>query len=558
MSAVLGLSGYFHDSAAALVIDGQLVAAAQEERFSRRKNDASFPIRATRWCLESAGLSLGDLTTVVWHEKPLLKLERVLLTSLRTWPRSSTTFRRSMVSMFGDKLWVKSHIVEQLGVDSSIVRFSDHHASHAAAAYLCGPFEDAAVLCLDGVGEWATTSRWKASDGALEPLGEQHFPHSLGLLYSVFTAFLGFRVNEGEYKVMGLAAFGEPRFGEEIAKVFRLHDDGSFELDMDYFCFHREPDRSYTSKLEELFGPPRAPGAPLEQVHKDIAASIQRACEETMLKLAARLHQETGASSLCLAGGVALNSVGIGRLLRESPFDDVFVQPAAGDAGSAVGAALLAAGAPRTAIARPGWGQSIDADSAGAYLRDGGIAHTDHGDGIAAEVARRLSEGQVVGWMQGAFELGPRALGHRSILCDPRKPEDKDRLNNKVKFREPFRPFAPSVLAEASPDLFELPSGGAWTRRFMTSCAPVKSDDIAAATHVDGTARLQEVHADTQPLYAELLREFGERTGVPCLVNTSFNLAGEPIVNTPADGYGTFLRCGMDALAIGPYLVTRD
>ena len=559
MSAVLGLSGYFHDSAAALVVDGQLVAAAQEERFSRRKNDASFPLRSARWCLEEAGLTPGDLTAVVWHEKPLLKLERVLMTSLRTWPRSAGTFRRSMTSMFGDKLWVKSHVVQQLGIEPGVVQFSDHHASHAASAWLCSPFDEAAVLCLDGVGEWATTSRWKAGADGLVPLGEQHFPHSLGLLYSVFTAWLGFRVNEGEYKVMGLAAFGEPKYRDKIDRVFKLHDDGSFELDMDYFCFHREPDRAFTEKFEELFGPARQPRTPLEQVHKDVAASIQQVCEDTMLALARRLHQETGLSKLCMAGGVALNSVGIGRILREGPFEDVFVQPAAGDAGSSLGAALRGAGARRQTLEKPGWGRGIDPDSTGQYLQDGGIKHTDHGlDGIAKAVAERLADGQVVGWMQGRFELGPRALGHRSILCDPRKPEDKDRLNNKVKFREPFRPFAPSVLASASPDLFDLPAGGAHTRRFMTSCAPVKSDAIAAATHVDGTARLQEVHPESQPLYAELLSEFGKLSGVPCVVNTSFNLAGEPIVNTPADGYGTFLRCGMDALAIGPYLVTRD
>jgi len=557
MSAVLGLSGYFHDSAAALVVDGQLVAAAQEERFSRRKNDANFPLRSARFCLQQAGLEVGDLTSVVWHEKPLLKLERVLLTSLRTWPRSATTFRRAMVSMFGDKLWVKGHIVEHLGVDPGVVQFSDHHASHAASAYLCSPFEEAAVLCVDGVGEWATTTRWRAGPEGLKHLGEQHFPHSLGLLYSVFTAYLGFRVNEGEYKVMGLAAFGEPSYREQVDKVFRLHDDGTFELDMDYFCFHREPDRSFTQAFEDLLGPARAPRGPMEQRHKDIAASVQQVCEETLLLLAKRLHADTGLSKLCLAGGVALNSVGVGRILREGPFDDVFVQPAAGDAGSAVGAALLAADAPRQPLTRPGWGAPIDLDRTRAYLRDGGIEHTDQGDDIHEAVAERLAAGEVVGWMQGRFELGPRALGHRSILCDPRKPEDKDRLNNKVKFREPFRPFAPSVLASASADLFELPSGGGWTRRFMTSTVPVKGDPIPAATHVDGTARLQEVHADVQPRYAALLEAFGRRTGVPCVVNTSFNLAGEPIVNTPADGYGTFLRCGMDALAIGPFLVTR-
>ncbi|MCB9745880.1 MAG: carbamoyl transferase [Alphaproteobacteria bacterium] len=552
----LGLSAYFHDAAAALVGEEGLIAFAQEERFSRRKNDPGMPLRAATFCLRQAGLSVHDLDAVVWYEKPLLKFERVLLTSLRTFPRSATTFRRAMVSMVGDKLWVRNHLVDRLGVPAEKVRFAAHHESHAASAFLCSPFEEAAVLTVDGVGEWASTTTWDATAAGLKPLQEVHFPHSLGLLYSVFTAFLGFRVNEGEYKVMGLAAFGEPKYREQVETVLRRQADASFELDMDHFCFHREPDRSWTPAFEALFGPPRSPEGPMEQRHKDLAASVQVVLEECLLALCEKLHADTGRRYLCLAGGVALNSVAIGRILREGPFDDVFVQPAAGDAGGAVGAALLGAGSPRSRLKHAAWGQDVDPARARRFFDDGGIKYSEPED-ICEAVAERLVEGQVVGWMQGRFELGPRALGQRSILADPREAEAKDRLNNKVKFREPFRPFAPSVLASTSPELFELGPNGAETRRFMTSVVPVKSDKIPAAVHVDQTARPQEVYPEDQPVYGRLLEAFGRRSGVACVLNTSFNLAGEPIVATVGDAYATFLRSDIDALAVGPFLVSR-
>ena len=557
MGAVLGLSAWFHDAAAALVVDGQLVAFAQEERFSRRKNDPALPVRSLAYCLAEAGLSIGDLDAVVWHEKPLLKFERVLLTSLRTFPRGLTTFRRAMVSMVGDKLWVKARLVDRLGLDPKRVCFAGHHQSHAAAAWRCSAFDEAAVLCVDGVGEWATTTTWHAKGGALTPLSEIHFPHSLGLLYSVFTAFLGFRVNEGEYKVMGLAAFGEPTFEAEVRKVLRLADDGSFTLDLDHFQFHRDPDKSWTPAFEALFGAPRAPGAPLEQRHKNLAASIQAVLETVLLDLARRLHEQTGADHLCLGGGVALNSVAVGRILAEGPFADVFVMPAAGDAGSALGAALLGAGLPPVPLRTAAWGQDLDPDGVRAFLDGGGISYTEPAD-IAVAAAERIAAGQVVGWMQGRFELGPRALGQRSILADPQNPDAKDHLNQRIKFREPFRPFAPSVLAEASPDLFVLPEGGADSRRFMTSTVPARDQRLASALHIDGTARVQEVHREDQPLYAHLLEEVAARTGLPAVVNTSFNLAGEPMVASAADGYATFLRSEMDAVALGPFLLSRS
>lgn len=556
MSAHLGLSAYFHDAAAALVVDGKLVAFAQEERFSRKKQDSGMPVLAARFCLERAGLTVQDLDSVVWHEKPLMKFERVLFTSLRTFPRSVAAFRRAMVSMMGDKLWVRNHLVGAFGVDPGRVRFSAHHASHASSAFHCSPFERAAVLTVDGVGEWATTTTWTGGPEGLKPLQELRFPHSLGLLYSVFTAFLGFRVNEGEYKVMGLAAFGEPVYADKVRKVFKQSEDGSFELDLDYFRFHSTPDRGWSPRFEELFGPAREPRGPLEQVHKDIAASIQWVLEEAVLALVRRLHQDTGEDFLCLAGGVALNSVAVGRVIAEGPFQDVFVQPAAGDAGGALGAALLAAGGPRVPLISAAWGADLDPGQVRGWLEQQGARFSEPED-IASATAERLVSGQVVGWMQGRFELGPRALGQRSILADPREFEAKDRLNRKVKFREPFRPFAPSVLAEFSGELFDLPPAGAWTRRFMTSVVPARDQRVPAALHVDNTARVQEVHADATPLYARLLGEVGARSGIPCVVNTSFNLAGEPMVNSVADGFATFVRSDIDALAVGPFLVER-
>jgi len=562
---VLGLSGHFHDAAAALVVDGALVAAAQEERFTRRKHDASLPLRAAGFCLRQAGLKAADLDAVVWYEKPLRKLERVLLTSLRSWPRGARAFRRAVRSMLGDKLWVRAEVAGALGVDPDRVLFAAHHHSHAASAFYCSPFPEAAVLCVDGVGEWTTTSLWRGGPEGLTGLAELSFPHSIGLLYSVFTAFLGFEVNEGEYKVMGLSAFGEPRYRAELDRLVHRGTDGSFELEMDYFAFHRDPDRAWSPALEALFGPPRPPGGAMEQRHRDLAASVQQLTEELLLDLCRALHARTGSRHLCLAGGVALNAVANGRILREGPFDDIYVQPAAGDAGGAVGAALLPE--PRAnPLRHAALGEDLEPGEIRRFLDDCGIPYREHeGDGIADAVAVELARGRVVGWMQGRFELGPRALGHRSILADPRDPAMKDRLNQRVKHREPFRPFAPSVLAERSSALFSLPaprvvgdpSPGAWTRRFMTSTVPARDQRAAAALHVDGSARVQEVHAEDQPLYARMIARFGEETGLPCVLNTSFNLAGEPIVRTVAEGWNTLTRGGLDALAVGPFLVSR-
>ena len=557
---VLGLSGHFHDAAAALVVDGRMVAAAQEERFSRRKHDASMPVRSAAFCLRQGGMVAADLDAIVWHEKPLLKFERILQTSLRTWPAGLRAFRRAMISMVGDKLWVKDHLAKEFGVPESKILFSGHHTSHAASAFYCSPFSEAAVLCVDGVGEWATTSTWKASrSGGLVPMEEIHFPHSLGLLYSVFTAFLGFEVNDGECKIMGLAGYGKPRFMEELRKVVKVGSDGAFELVMDHFCFHVHPDRSWNPSFEAIFGAPRAVGAPMEDRHRDLAATIQLFTEEQMLGLARRIHASTGAKHLCLAGGVALNAVAVGRIEREGPFEKVFVQPAAGDAGAALGGALFVGGGEHAAMTGSGWGEGIDVDAARSFFTDGGVQFTElDEDKLVEAVAGRLDAGEVVGWMQGRFEWGPRALGHRSILADGRLPDVRERLNTRVKFREPFRPFAPSVLPEDAASLFDLHPAGEFTRPFMTTVVPAKDDRVPSAVHVDHTARIQVVDPAAEPLYTKLLLKFKERSGLGCVVNTSFNLAGEPIVNTPADGWATFARCGMDALAVGPFLVTRS
>lgn len=553
---VLGLSGHYHDAAAALVVDGRLRAFAQEERFSRIKQDPATPVRAARWCLAEAGLSPADLDLVVWHEKPLLKLERVLLSVLDGWPRTGPLFRDAMVSLLGNKLWVRAHLVDALGIPPGRVHFSAHHASHAAAAFLASPFDEAAVLCIDGVGEHATTSLWRGRGGALEPLGEIHFPHSVGLLYSTFTAFLGFEVNEGEYKVMGLAPFGQPRYRAEVERLVRVSADGSFELDLDHFAFPHAPDRSWSPRFEAVFGPPRDPRAPLEERHRDLAASLQAVTEDLVLGLARHAHARTGCDALCLAGGVALNAVANGRLAREGPFARLFVQPAAGDAGTALGAALYAAGA-HDPLRHVAWGPGIDVDATRRFLDDAGIPWTDVGDRLCDVVADRLAAGQVLGWMQGRFELGPRALGQRSILADPRDAAARERVNARIKFREAFRPFAPSVLAEAAPDLFELPSAAADLTPFMICTVRARDGRVPATVHVDGTARVQTVDRAVLPVYGELLAAVGRRTGVPCVLNTSFNLAGEPIVGDVADGWATLVRSGLDAVVVGPCLVER-
>ncbi|MDA0746763.1 MAG: carbamoyltransferase [bacterium] len=589
---ILGISCYYHDAAAALLCDGELIAAAEEERFSRKKHDFGFPALAIDFCLSEGGISAQDLDYVVFYEKPFEKFERILTTALQTYPKSWKVFRESMITWLVDKLWVRHHIQQELGVPKDKVLFTQHHLAHAASAFLVSPFEEAAVLTVDGVGEWATATYGVGKGTDLRLFKEIRFPHSLGLLYSAFTAFLGFEVNEGEYKVMGMAPYGEPKYVDKVWKVIQQYEDGSFSLDMDYFCFHHSTSRTYNRKFEDLFGEPRPPeidfftdstGYPdyfgdkpdnydelcrMNQHYADIAASIQRVTEDVLVKMAQCIRAETGLDALCIAGGVGLNSVANTRILKESGFQRIYIQPAAGDGGGALGAALhvyhTMLGQPRKLVMKHAyWGKAYGDDEVESFLKREGIAHKKalNERDLLDQTVGALTSGKVIGWYQGRFEWGPRALGNRSILADPRRAEMKDVVNTKIKFREPYRPFAPSVLAERAEEFFELPDATEHdAARFMLLVTPVrpeKHDVIPAITHVDGTGRLQTVFEETNPLYYRLIRSFGEATGVPVLLNTSFNLRGEPVVTTPENAYSTFKRSEMDLLVMGNYLVSK-
>ncbi|HVI73466.1 MAG TPA: carbamoyltransferase N-terminal domain-containing protein [Anaeromyxobacteraceae bacterium] len=575
---ILGISAHYHDSAAALVVDGVPVCALQEERLSRRKNDASFPLAAIEWCLDEAGVEPAELDAVVFYEKPMLKLERILVSTLRAFPRSWRSFPRAMKNTLGEKAWVKGIIASRLGVPGRKILFTEHHQSHAAAAFLTAPTREAAILTADGVGEWATLTLGrglKRDDGAcsIELLRELRFPHSLGMFYSTFTAFLGFEVNEGEYKVMGLAAYGKPRFEEQVRALLRRTDDGAFALDLDYFDFHASARRAWSPRFVEVFGPPRAPHEPIDPATPegarwaDLAASVQRVLEEVLVGLARALQRETGLEDLCLGGGVALNGCANARILRESGFGRVFVPFAPGDAGCALGAALYA---DRIHFGRPdqpvpdhaAWGCAVEPEAlARLAVEDGLLLERPQDERALLEVvAGELAAGRIVGWMDGRCEFGPRALGNRSILAAPDQAATRDRLNREVKYREEFRPFAPAVPQEVADRYFELPPGGVRLCRFMSGVFPVRPEwraRLAAVTHVDGTARVQAVDPEASPRFHALLRAFGARTGIPVLLNTSFNLAGEPIVTTAAEGYSTFRRSGMDLLAAGRCLVRK-
>jgi carbamoyltransferase len=578
---ILGISAHYHDSAAALVVDGVPVAAVQEERLSRRKNDAAFPVAAIEWCLEEGGVEPADLDAVVFYEKPMLKFERILTMALREWPRTFATFPGAMKTSLGDKLWVKGVIRSWLGVPGDKVLFCEHHQSHAAAAFLTAPTREAAILTADGVGEWATLTvgrgrRGEGTDGGkatLEILREVRFPHSLGMLYSSFTAFLGFEVNGGEYKVMGLAAYGEPRYADDVRKIVRRTTDGAFRLDMRFFEYHLSAKTSYGRAFVDTFGAPRAPWDPIDPTagegrrYADIAASVQVVLEEIMVDVARALRQESRLPDLCLGGGVALNGVSNARILRESGFERVFVPSAPGDAGCALGAALFADrvhfGNPDRAVPdHPYWGPRLDPTELGRLAREDGLRHREYpsSEALIDQVATDLHEGKIVAWMDGRSEFGPRALGNRSILSAPHTAAQRDRLNRSIKFREEFRPFAPAVLAEHASRYFDLPPGGARMGRFMSGVFRVKHeyrDKLGAVTHVDGTARVQTVDRDMAPRLHALLEAYGRISGVPVLLNTSLNLAGEPIVNRVVEGYSTFRRSGIDRLVAGRTIVER-
>jgi len=608
---ILGISAYYHDSAAALVIDGEVVGAAQEERFSRKKHDARFPAQAARYCLESQGLGLSDLHAVIYYEKPLLTFERLLETYLGAAPRGGRSFVAAMQVWLKDKLFLKTELSKALkalaadlsngsrssaghetGADLPELLFSEHHLSHAGAAFYPSPFERAAVLCMDGVGEWATTSAWLGDGHQLSPLWEINFPHSLGLLYSAFTAYCGFKVNSGEYKLMGLAPYGEPKYTQVIKEhLIDIKEDGTFRLDLSFFKYHRGF-RMTSRKFHKLFGrPPRKGETELSQFHMDLAASIQVVTEEIVLKLARSLKAETGATHLCLAGGVALNCVANGKLLREGIFDDIWIQPASGDAGSALGAALVAwhqhHGQQRTLPAGAAGGDGMKGTYLGPRFSNAEIrSYLEQikapfqildDQALFERLAELLDQGKVIGWFNGPMEFGPRALGARSIIGDPRNRDMQSVMNLKIKYRESFRPFAPSVLEEAVGEQFDLNARSP----YMLLVAPVREElrqamspeqqhlfgieklkvprsSIPAVTHVDYSARVQTVSEATNPRYANLIRAFQRRTGCPSVVNTSFNVRGEPIVCTPQDAYRCFMRTEMDVLVLENQLLLKE
>jgi carbamoyltransferase len=592
---ILGLSGYYHDSAAALLRDGVIVAAAQEERFSRRKHDARFPLNALRYCLDEAGISLAQVDHVAFYDKPFLKFERLLETYLAFAPRGFTSFRMAMPLWLREKLFQKDLLARELktlepGVDwLERLLFSEHHLSHAASAFFASPFDEARVLTMDGVGEWASTSAAIGRGSSLEIFQEIHFPHSLGLLYSAFTYYLGFKVNSGEYKVMGLAPYGEPKYAQTILDhLIDLKPDGSYHLDQRYFDYCTGL-RMTSAAFDDLFGaPPRQPEDPLTQRHMDLAASVQAVTEEAVLRMTRALRAQTGMKNLCLAGGVALNCVANGKVLRDGAFEHVWVQPAAGDAGGALGAALaahhLTLDQPR---ARSDGRDSMRGSYLGPVFAQADIeqrltaagAHFEVLDeaGLTDTTAGLLASEHVVGWFQGRMEFGPRALGGRSILGDPRSPRMQSVLNLKIKYRESFRPFAPSVLREHVADWFELDDDSPYmlmvadiaaSRRLEPSDTDstlfgidklkVPRSMIPAVTHVDYSARIQTVHADTNPRYHALISSFHEKTGCPVMINTSFNVRGEPIVCTPEDAFRCFMGTGMDALVIGNCLLLKE
>jgi carbamoyltransferase len=573
---ILGVSAHYHDAAAALLIDGMPVASVQEERLSRRKNDAAFPLAAIDWCLEQAGIEAEALDAVIFYERPMLKFDRILMCALRAFPRSRRSYQHAMKNALSEKLWVRGIIASHLGVKRKKILFTEHHRSHAAAAFLTAPVREAAILTADGVGEWAALTvgrgRRSATGSAITLLREIRFPHSLGMLYSTFTAWLGFTVNEGEYKVMGLASYGRPTMADEVRKLVRRTADGAFRLDMEYFDFHTSATRSFSDKFVALFGPPRDPFDPIDlataegQRFADCAASIQLVLEDILVDIARALQRETGLRDLCLGGGVALNGVANRRILNEAGFERIFVPPAPGDAGCALGAALYADrihfGNPdRDFPDHPFWGPTVE-DGALARLAaedDQPAAELEEPD-LIERVAQDLAEERIVGWMDGALELGPRALGHRSILAAPHSAGMRDRLNRDIKRREEFRPFAPVVPIEEAERYFEMPSGARRLARFMSGVFPVRPEwreKLAAVTHVDGTARVQTLERGMAPRLYALLEAYGRRSGIPVLLNTSFNLAGEPIVNRAVEGYLTFRRSGIDVLVAGRTRVTK-
>jgi carbamoyltransferase len=559
---ILGLSAFYHDSAAAFLIDGQIKAASAEERFSRKKHDNGFPLLASEFCLASSGKTVYDIEAIAFYDKPLLKFERVLFTHFKYFPRSLKAFLAFMPKWVGQNLTVPIHIQKNLDVDCPIY-FVNHHESHAASAFYCSPFDEAIVFVADGVGDWATTS-WGIGKGTQLSLKQEiRFPHSLGLLYSTITAYLGFQPNEGEGTVMGLAAYGEPRYGKEFEKLVKIYENGSFQLDMSYFTYTRGA-TMYGNKLIELLGQPRLPDAELTQRHQDIAATLQEKLEEILVTIIRNLIDKTKIRTLCIAGGTALNCVANGKLLEKVDLDDLFIQPAAGDDGGALGAAQFVnhqlMGNERIDSFKDCF---LGPEYSNTYIQsrlkklESKLVWTKLEEGeLVKKVAEKIARNSVIGWFQGRMEFGPRALGNRSILANPRSAEMKDVLNLKVKKREGFRPFAPAILGASREEYFDLrvPSPH---MLIASNIKPEKRGEVPAICHVDGSARVQTVEQEDNPRLYGLLERLNELTGTPIVLNTSFNLRGEPIVCTPEDAIDCFLRSEMDALVLNDFWVER-
>ena len=595
MKHIIGISAYYHDSAVALLSDGNIVAAAQEERFSRKKHDPAFPDRALDYCLGVGGLNLSEIDAVVFYDKPLLKFERLLETYLNYSPRGFKSFLKAMPVWLKEKLYLKVLLRKELskfqtGVKQNLptLLFSEHHKSHAASAFFPAPFEQAAVLCMDGVGECATTSVWKGEGQGLQALWQIDFPHSLGLFYSAFTYYCGFKVNSGEYKLMGLAPYGEPIYRDAIlTNLLDIKEDGSFRMNMEYFEYAQGL-RMTSKKFDELFqGPPRSPESSISQREMDIAASIQSVTEEVVLRLAKTVRKETGLGNLCLAGGVALNCVANGKLLKAGIFDEIWVQPAAGDAGGAIGCALSAWHeyySMERRIQKPDAmrGAYLGPEYSNEQIREvlqalGAVFEEKTDQALFSDLAALLAEEKIVGWFQGRMEFGPRALGGRSIIADPRSSKMQSTMNLKIKYRESFRPFAPSVLEERAGEYFELEKSSPYMlmvanvsegerlemsrdeqEKFGIEKLNVPRSSIPAVTHVDYSARIQTVTEESNPRYYSLIQEFAKRTGCPMLVNTSFNVRGEPLVCSPEDAYRCFMRTDMDYLVMENCILAKS
>ncbi len=585
---ILGISAFYHDSAAALIKDGQILAAAQEERFTRLKHDQHFPGNAIRYCLQEAGITINQLSYVVFYDKPFVKFNRILETSLHAAPKGILAFMKGVPQWLSKKLWIPDIIRKETGYRGEIL-FTEHHEAHAASAFFPSPFHQAAFLTMDGVGEWATSSFGIGEENRIQILSELHFPHSLGLLYSAFTYFTGFKVNSGEYKLMGLAPYGRPRYVQKIYEhLIDLKEDGSFKLNLDYFNYTTGLTMTH-QRFSKLFdGKPRQPEAPLTQREMDLARSIQEVTEEIVLRMARQVKRITGQRNLCLAGGVALNCVANGKLLNSGIFDRMWIQPAAGDAGGALGAAFTIhhhyLKQPRSDLTHGDiqkgsyLGPSYSQPRIETFLKKKkAVFHSYSEQKLLEETVRHLISGKVVGWFQGRMEFGPRALGNRSILGDARQPQMQKRINLKVKFRESFRPFAPSVLAEEADKWFRLnvespymllvadvhpdkllPLSEADRRKSGLELLDIPRSQIPAVTHVDGTARIQTVRKENNPLYYKLLRYFFKKTGCPVLINTSFNVRGEPIVESPEQAYHCFIHTDMDVLILGRSLLVKS